>query len=451
MNHHGKIVAAVAVGLIVTALAVSGLMSVPMDAEPKGFLTPASNGGDIAWILVASVLVFVMIPGVAFFYGGMLRKQSMTATMAQCLIATGIMVLIWVICGYSLAFGSDGFLIGNLDHIFMNGVIEDVADGEVNELEFAFFQMMFSALTACIIIGACAERVRFTALSWFLVLWGLLVYVPMAHWVWGGGMFDQLFTVRDFAGGTVVHICAGVTGLALITFVGARSASIRKSHAHNIPFAYLGAMLLWAGWFGFNGGSGLMANGQAIHVVFVTMLASAAGLITWAICQYQTTGRVGALGLITGAIAGLVAITPGCAYLPVWASFVTGILGSMLCFFAVRFIHSKCSFDDALDVFGVHGIGGIWGAIATGIFAESQYTGSINALGIYEEGPAGIIYGQADLLIGQIASVAMTLVFCFVASYCIIWVLSKFMPVRVSKEEEAIGQDIIEHGEPAYQ
>ena len=451
LNHHGKIAAAfviIAAGLTMTAL---GLVSSSADAEPEGFLTPVSGGGDIAWIMTASILVFAMIPGIAFFYGGMLRKQSMTATMAQCLIATGIMVLIWVICGYSLAFGSEGFLIGNLDHVFMNGVIEDVVDGEVNELEFAFFQMMFSALTACIIIGACAERVRFTALAWFLVFWGLFVYTPMAHWVWGGGMFDQLFTVRDFAGGTVVHICAGVTGLALISFVGVRSASIRKSHAHNIPFAFLGAMLLWIGWFGFNGGSGLMANGQAIHVCFVTMLASAAGLITWAICQYQTTGRVGALGLITGAVAGLVAITPGCAYVPVWASFVIGIIGSMLCFFAVRFIHSKCNFDDALDVFGVHGIGGIWGAISTGIFAESKYTGSINASGIYEEGPAGIIFGQADLLIGQIASVAMTLAFCFVASYCIIWVLSKFMPVRVSKEEEAIGQDIIEHGEPAYQ
>ncbi|MCQ2085282.1 MAG: ammonium transporter [archaeon] len=420
-----------------------------MSAEPEGYLTPVANSGDIAWILVASVLVFAMVPGVAFFYGGMLRKQSMTATMVQCLIATGIMTLSWVICGYSLAFGSDGFIIGNLDHLFMSGVIEDATAGEINELEFAMFQMMFAMVTACVVIGACAERVRFTALAWFLVFWGVFVYTPMAHWVWGGGFFDQLFTVRDFAGGTVVHICAGTTGLALIAFVGARNKSVRKARAHSIPLAFLGAMLLWVGWFGFNGGSGLLANGQTIHVCFVTMLASAAGLIAWTVCQYVTTGKVGALGLITGGIAGLVAITPGCAYVSVAAASFIGNVGSLLCFFAVRFIHSRCRFDDALDVFGVHGVGGIWGAIAVGIFAEAQYTGSMDGL-IYVDGPAGIIFGEFDLLIGQIASVALTLVFCFVVSYAIIWVISKFMPVRVSEMEEIIGQDIVEHGEPSY-
>lgn len=418
-------------------------------AEPAGYTTSVPNSGDIAWVLVASVLVFAMVPGVAFFYGGMLRKQSMTATMSQCLIATAIMTMTWFICGYSLSFGNEGFLIGNLDHLFMSGVIEDASSGNISELGFAMFQMTFAMVTACVVIGACAERIKFTTLAWFLVFWGIFVYTPMAHWVWGGGMFDQLFTVRDFAGGTVVHICAGVTGLALITFVGPRNSSVRKSRPHNIPITFLGAMLLWVGWFGFNGGSGLLANGQTIHVFFVTMLSSAAGLLTWFVCQYMTTGKVGALGLITGGIAGLVAITPGCGYVSVPASFLIGAVGSFVCFFAVRFIHSRCKFDDALDVFGVHGIGGIWGAIATGIFAESQYTGTMEGL-VFVEGPAGLLFGGVDLFIGEIMSVVLTIVFCFAVSYAIIWILSKFMPVRISEMEEVIGQDIVEHGEPSY-
>ncbi|MCQ2071287.1 MAG: ammonia channel protein, partial [archaeon] len=288
---------AIVVAVFVTVI----LLADGVSAESVGYLGPVANSGDIAWTMVASVLVFAMVPGVAFFYGGMLRKQSMTATMSQCLVAAGIMALSWVICGYSLSFGSDGFWIGNLDHLFMTGVVEDATGGDISELEFALFQMTFAMVTACVVIGACAERVRFTALAWFLVFWGFFVYTPMAHWVWGGGFFDQLFTVRDFAGGTVVHICAGVTGLALITFVGVRNKYIRKSRAHSIPLAFLGAMLLWVGWFGFNGGSGLLANGQMVHVCFVTMLASAAGLIAWCVCQYAVTGKVGALGLITGA------------------------------------------------------------------------------------------------------------------------------------------------------
>ncbi len=448
MNHTTRILEAVLV--ILTIATICLYIAEDVSAVPSGYYTPVSNSGDIAWILVASVIVFAMVPGIAFFYGGMLRKQSMTSTIAQCLIATGIMTMTWVICGYSLAFGSDGFFIGNLDHLFMKGVIEDISGGSISELQFAMFQMFFAMVTACVVIGASAERVRFPALAWFLVFWGICVYTPMAHWVWGGGFFDQLFTVRDFAGGTVVHICAGVTGLALAAFVGPRSASVRKMRAHNIPLTFLGAMILWVGWFGFNGGSGLLANGQAVHVCFVTMVASAAGLLTWAICQYTQTGRVGSLGLVTGGIAGLVAITPGCAYVSAPAAFVIGIIGTLLCYYAIRFFHSRSKLDDALDVFALHGMGGIWGAIAVGIFSESCYTGSVDAAGIFTPGPAGILFGGFDLLVGQIASVLITLVFCFTVSYVIIWVISKFIKVRVSPEEEAIGQDIVEHGEPAY-
>ncbi|MCQ2085467.1 MAG: ammonium transporter [archaeon] len=398
------------------------------------------NNGDIGWLLTASILVFLMIPGVAFFYGGMLRKQSMTSIMAQTLIAIGVMTLSWVICGYSLAFGVSGGPIGNFDFLFLEGLDEGGSSGYA-DLEFAMFQMMFAALTAAIVLGACAERVRFTAMAWFLLFWGVFVYVPMAHWVWSGGFEDVLgLTVLDFAGGDVVHICAAFTGLALVAFVGNRKDSTRKARAHNIPFAFLGAMFLWVGWFGFNGGSGLLANGQAVHAMFVSQLAAAAAMMAWAICQYITVGRVGVLGLIAGAVAGLVAITPGAGYVGTPAAFLIGIVGGVVCFFAVRIIHTKFQFDDALDVFGVHGVGGIWGGIATGLFAEERFTDGIN----------GLFFGGTDLIIGQIVAIVLTIIFCFVVSYAIIFVLSKFMKIRIPEEEEPIGQDIVEHGEPSY-
>lgn len=437
--------------VILTILATFLFLTEDASAVPSGYSTTTSSG-DIAWVLVASVVVFAMVPGIAFFYGGMLRKQSLTSMIAQCLIATGIMTMTWIICGYTLAFGSNGFFIGNLDHLFMKGVVEDISDGSISELEFAMFQMFFAIVTACVVIGASAERIRFPAIAWFLVFWGVFVYTPMAHWVWGGGFFDQAFVVRDFAGGTAVHICAGVTGLALATFLGTRSASIRKMRAHSIPLTFLGAMILWIGWLGFNGGSGILIDGQAVRICFVTMVASAAGLLTWAVCQYSLTGRVGALGLITGAIAGLVAITPGCAYVSTAAAFVIGIGGALVCYCSIRYFHSKSDkVDDALDVFALHGVGGIWGAIATGIFAEACYTGSADATGNYIPGPAGLVFGGGvDLVLGQICSVLITLVFCFSVSYAIIWVISKFIKVRVTADEEVIGQDIVEHGEPAY-
>lgn len=439
MNTAVKMAGIVGIFFAFIALITLGVPTVAAAFDDSGSVTP----GDMGWLMTASLLVFLMIPGIAFFYGGMLRKQSMTSIMAQTLIAVGVMTLSWVIAGFSLSFGTSGGIIGNFDYFFMNGL--DGADADFSQLEFALFQMMFAVLTAGIVLGACAERVRFPAMAWFLLFWGIFVYVPMAHWVWSGG-FESLFEwmgvnfkVLDFAGGDVVHICAGVTGLALITFVGKRRESTRKARAHNIPIAFLGAMLLWIGWFGFNGGSGLLANGQAVHAMFVSQFAAAAAMVAWAICQYVTVGRVGVLGLIAGGIAGLVAITPGAGYVSIPAAFVIGLVGGIVCFFAVRFIHSRCDFDDALDVFGVHGVGGIWGGIATGIFAEEQYCG-IN----------GLIFGSADLIIGQIIAIVITMVFCFAVSYAIIFILSKFMKIRIPEEEEPIGQDIVEHGEPSY-
>lgn len=426
--------------LIVTVVALAVFATAAVLISQDAAAAPSTgDSGSVSWIMVSSVLVFAMIPGIALFYGGMLRRQSMSSIIAQTLAAIAIMSISWVAVGYSLAFGSDGAVIGNLQHLFFGGLTEEASDGGISSLQFATFQMMFAIVTAALILGACAERVRFNAVVLFLVVWSVLVYAPMAHWVWGGGWFDQYLTVLDFAGGTVVHICAGVSGLALCLFAGPRLAGTRKARAHNIPFAFLGAMFLWIGWFGFNGGSSGAADGVAVHAFFTTQIAGACGMAAWAIVQYLKVGRVGVLGLIAGGISGLVAITPGAAYVGFAESMVIGAAGGALCFLTVRFIRSKTRFDDALDVFGVHGVGGIWGAVATGIFAKPSLSGV-----------DGLIYGGTDLFLGQIVAVAVTLVFCFAASYVIIWVISKFMKVRISDDEEAIGQDIVEHGEPAY-
>ena len=395
--------------------------------------------GSISWILVCSVLVFFMIPGAAFFYGGMLRKQSMTSVMAQSLVCTGILGLVWFICGYSLAFGTDGFVIGDFSRIFMEGVVETASGGAISELEFALFQMMFAMLTAMLMVGAFAERVRFTTICWFVLFWSIFVYVPMAHWVWGGGMFDQMFSVLDFAGGTVVHICAGISGAAVVLYVGSRKDAVRKARAHNITLAYLGAMMLWTGWMGFNGGSGLYADGQAVRAIVATNVAAVTAMIAWAVVQYMMVGRITVLGLITGAIAGMVAISPAAGYVEMWTSLVFGALAGVICYFSVRFFHGNRRFDDALDVFAVHGTGGILGAILTGVFATTKYAA-------YD----GLLYGGVNLFVGQIAAVLITLVYCFAVSYAIIFVLGKVTKVRVPAEEEVVGPDIAEHGEPSY-
>ena len=427
-----RAVAAVAALMVLVAI----VCMMPSSSADAG---DVEADGSISWVFISSILVFMMVPGVTFFYGGMLRKQNMTSLMAQSLVCVGILGLVWFICGYSLAFSGDGMAIGDLSELFMEGVAESASGGSISDLEFAVFQMMFAVLTAALMVGAFAERVRFPAVCWFLLFWSLLIYVPMAHWVWGGGLFDQLFSVLDFAGGTVVHICAGISGAAVVLYVGVRNDSVRKSRAHNITLAYLGAMLLWIGWMGFNGGSGLFADGQAARAIVVTNIAAVAAMMAWAVVQYMVTGRVTTLGLITGAIAGMVAITPAAGYVELWTGLVFGALAGVICFFSVRRFHDMKRFDDALDVFAVHGVGGILGALLTGVFATSEY-------GAYN----GLLYGATDLFVGQVAAVAITLVYCFFVSYAIIWLIGRVMRVRVPEEEEVVGADIAEHGEPAY-
>ena len=428
--------------MVIVAVA---LFAAVMTAQDSAADTPVSSAdaGNIAWILICSGLVFIMTPGVALFYGGMLRKQSMSSILAQTAIVMGVMTLSWTVIGYSLAFSGDlSGIIGNLDNILLNGVSYDtIADGStIPAMEFMVFQMMFALITAGIVLGACMERVRFNAIAVFMVLWSVLVYAPMAHWVWGGGLFDQNLTVLDFAGGTVVHICAATTGLALAVFVGKRSERVIK-RAHSMPMVFIGFGLLWFGWLGFNGGSGLAADGVAVNALVMTMIAPAAAMITWAIVQYIHVGHTNALGLISGALAGMVAITPAAGFVTTGAAIAIGAVGGVVCYFGVLVMRSKSGVDDALDVFGVHGMGGIWGAIATGIFASPDFVSA---------GYEGLIYGSADLFIGQIVAVIATIAFCFLMSYALIWLISKVMRVRLTEEEETIGADISELGEPSY-
>ncbi|MBR4226084.1 MAG: ammonium transporter [Candidatus Methanomethylophilaceae archaeon] len=400
----------------------------------------SQEAGNTGWLLVCSALVFIMSPGVALFYGGMIRKQSMTSVMAQTAMVMGIMAVSWVVVGYSFAFSGDiGGVMGNLDRFMLLDM--DVADPEgASEMGFALFQMTFSLITASIVLGACMERVRFNAMALFIAVWSVLVYAPMAHWVWGGGLFDQLLVVLDFAGGTVVHICAATTGLALAVFAGKRCDRVIK-RAHSMPMVFIGFTMLWFGWLGFNGGSGLVADGIAINAVLVTLVAPAAGIVAWAIIQTIHAGHTSTLGLVSGALAGLVAITPAAGYVGPGPALVIGAVGGAVCYAGVIFMRTRSGIDDALDVFGVHGFGAIWGAVATGIFASPS---------MVAEGYEGLLYGSADLFLGQIVAVALTIAFCFAMSYAIIWAISKLMRVRLDENEEAIGADMSEHGEPAY-
>ena len=439
MKFRMKVIAAAAflamVALILTVFTGDAVTARPLGEDPADY-------ANVSWILVCSILVFIMSPGVALFYGGMLRKQSMTSIIAQTLLAMGIMSISWIVVGYSLAFSSGNMFIGGLDHLFLNGVSADtIGDFPIPDMEFMFFQMMFAMITAGIVLGACAERIKYTAIVWFLAVWSILVYAPMAHMVWGGGFLAEglPFDMKtiDFAGGTGVHICAGATGLALAAYLGKRSENVSK-RSHSIPMAFIGCFLLWFGWMGFNGGSGLAADGVAINAIVVSQISAACALASWAVVQYLHVGRVGGLGLIAGAIAGLVAITPAAGTVGPLDAIIIGLVGGVVCYFGVIFMREKSGLDDALDVMGVHGIGGIWGAIATGLFSSAA--------------SGGLIYsGDWHLIAGQIVAIVFTLVFCFVVSYVIIFVIGKLIKgVRISENEEAMGQDIVEHGEPAY-
>lgn len=393
---------------------------------------------NIAFILICSGLVFLMTPALAFFYGGLERRKNILNTMMMVICVMGLASLIWVVIGYSLSFSGGGDFIGNLDKAFFNGVSMTKGDG-IPEGLFAFFQMMFALITTAILTGSVAGRMRFSAIFLFIAIWLIVVYAPMAHMVWGGGFLDKIGSI-DFAGGNVVHISSGISGLVLAVVLGRRREyHLGDYRPHNVPFVVLGTGLLWFGWFGFNGGSALAADGLAIHAMITTNTAAACAMLSWMLIEKILNGKPTVVGACTGAVVGLVAITPGAGFVSIWSSLLIGALVSPFCYFFISVIKQKLGFDDALDAFGCHGVGGIFGGIVTGIFADPSIGGR-----------TGLIYGETHLFIAQVESVLFTLVFAGVASYLIISFIRVFMPIRVSQQEEALGLDQIEHDENAY-
>lgn len=420
------------------------ILAIPM------FAYAASNtkidAGDTTFSILSSALVFLMTPALAFFYGGMVRKKNVLNTMMNSFVLVALISIQWVIIGYTIAFGPDkSGIIGGLDWLGLKGVgalpNADYA-ATIPHAAFAIYQMMFAIITPALITGAFAERMRFPAFVAFSLLWATLVYDPLAHWVWGVGGWLRNLGALDFAGGTVVHISSGIAGLVAAIVLGKRKGyKTTPMIPHNIPFVVLGAALLWFGWFGFNAGSALAANGLAINAFLVTNTSAAAAVLSWVIVEYMHHGKATMLGAATGAVVGLVAITPAAGYVGPLAAIIIGLLVSPMCYFAVSVLKSKLGYDDALDAFGCHGIGGIWGALATGIFASRD----INPLG-----NNGLLYGNLAQLGVQALSVVVTIVFSAVLTFVLLKAISAFMKLRVSEPEEDEGLDVTQHGEDAY-
>ena len=437
-------------------LGVAVLLSVTVFLIPEASAaldTETVDTSSSVFMFLCSMLVFIMAPAIALFYGGMLRKQSMTSMMAQCVGVMAVVGIIWWAVGYTLAFGDSGnAFIGSLDNALGGGVSYTEGNGSIPMVEFMIFQGTFAIVTSCIVFGATAERVRYSAILVFLALWSVLVYAPMAHMVWAGGFLsaglsDLGLPVQDFAGGTVVHICSGISGVAAALAIGRRSDHILKGRTHNVPLMFLGCMLLWVGWFGFNCGSAGSFSDIAVLAMENTFVASCASTVVWIAIQYIHVGRISVTGLCAGVLAGLVGITPGCGFVEPWAALVIGAVASMVCYFGIIFMRRRKDVDDALDVMGVHGLGGIWGAISVGLF-------SLAALSW--EGSGGLIQGQVDLLAGQVVSVVITLVYCFVVSFVLMKVINLVMGringkgAVLSESEQLVGSDIVDHGEQSY-
>lgn len=405
------------------------------------------NLADSAFILVCTALVFFMTPGLAFFYGGMVRRKNVLNTLLSSFFVCGLASVLWVIAGYSLSFGNDNLqIIGGLNHLFFNGVLTTpnaAYASTIPETLFAAFQMMFAIITPALITGSLVERMKFKPLFIFTIAWSFLVYYPLAHMVWGdGGLIKNLGAV-DFAGGNVVHISSGISGLVACIILGKRKGHGMISYKpHNIPFVLLGAGILWFGWFGFNAGSALGAGPLAVHALLTTNTSAAAALLSWMLLERVLHGKVTALGAATGAVVGLVAITPGAGFVPIWASLIIGALVSPICYFSMSVLKKKFGYDDALDAFGCHGTGGIWGGIATGLFTDK----SINSSAKWN----GLFLGDTHLLVAQILSILITIGLAVVATFVIMKVLGYFMDLRVSSNEESNGLDLSEHSESAY-
>ena len=404
------------------------------------------NTGNTAFMMICTALVFFMTPGLAFFYGGLVRRKNVCNTMMACVAIMGLSVLLWTMFGYSLSFGGNhAEIIGDFRWAFLNDVGWEAGPyaDTIPHLVFAAFQMMFAMITPALITGAVVGRMRFKALFAFIALWSFLVYYPMAHMVWGEGGFLAAIGSVDFAGGNVVHISSGVSALVLATYLGRRKGYEKTSYRiHNIPFVVLGASLLWFGWFGFNAGSALAADGLAAHAFMTSAISSAAALVSWMLIDVIKDGKPTLVGASTGLVVGLVAITPGAGFVPIWSSYIIGALVSPICYFTMNFINHKLKIDDALDAFGCHGIGGVWGGIATGLFAKT----SINSVARWD----GLVFGNVHLFVAQVLSIIITAAVAVVGTLICIGIIRIFTPLRVDQKEEALGLDISQHGENAY-
>ena len=403
------------------------------------------NSGDIGFMIIAATYVFLMTPGLAFFYGGLAQRKNVLNTMMMSVAFMGLSSVLWVLCGYSLSFSGDlGGVIGNLKWFAFNGVGAEAGpySDNIPNMGFALFQMMFAIITPSLITGAVAGRMKFKAIFLFVFLWQFVVYYPMAHMVWGGGFLAQIGSI-DFAGGNVVHISSGVSGLVLAILIGKRKGIEKRSVVpHNIPFVVLGASLLWFGWFGFNAGSALAADGLAFHAFTTTNTSAACAMLSWMIIDIIKGGKPTVVGACTGGVIGLVAITPGAGFVPIWASFIIGALVSPICYFALSVLKPKFGYDDALDAFGCHGIGGIWGGIATGLFAQT----SINPVAKWD----GLVFGDYHLFVAQVLSILVTIAVAVVGTLICVGIVRLFTKLRVDENSENVGLDDSEHGERAY-
>ena len=402
--------------------------------------------GDTGFMMICSALVLLMTPGLAFFYGGMVRRKNVVNTMMTSIFVIGIATVMWVLFGYSLAFGTDHLgIIGDLSHLVFVGLTGKVGKyaSTIPDLGFAMFQMMFAIITPALITGAVAGRMKFKALFLFIIFWSTLVYYPMAHMVWGIGGFLAKIGSVDFAGGNVVHISSGVSALVLCLILGKRKDYGKANYRiHNIPFVVLGASILLFGWFGFNAGSALKADGLAIHAFATTAISAASGMLSWMMTDILMAEKPTLVGCVTGLVVGLVAITPGAGFVPVWAALIIGFVGSPICYFMISKVKQKFGYDDALDAFGCHGIGGVWGGLATGLFAQT----SINSVAKWN----GLFFGDTHLFIVQVISILVTIVVAVVGTLICIALVRLFTPLRVEKRDEQVGLDLSEHNETAY-
>ena len=404
------------------------------------------SSGDTGFIILCSALVFLMTPGLAFFYGGLVRRKNVVNTMMACVSIMGLSIVMWVLFGYSLSFGGNhAGIIGDLRYFGFQNVGADAGPyaDSIPHLVFAAFQMMFAVITPALITGAVVGRMRFKALFLFIAFWSVIVYYPMAHMVWGEGGFLAALGSVDFAGGNVVHISSGVSALVLAVYLGRRRGYEHTSyHIHNIPFVVLGASLLWFGWFGFNAGSALKADGLAAHAFLTSAVASASAMLIWMLIDSLKGKKVTLVGASTGLVVGLVAITPGAGFVPIWSAFLIGALVSPICYFTVVLLKQKLMVDDALDAFGCHGIGGIWGGIATGLFGNS----SINSAARWD----GLFYGDSHLFAAQLISIVVTIAVAICGTLLCIALVRIFTPLRVRVSDEISGMDFSQHGENAY-